>query len=388
MKNLIPLIGNIAGVLHDAHPVPSPKPALLTGASAADVDSTAARISSICVAFGIDVTPLEPSMRAARFCRYLIDPGPDFATNQLSSLALDLQVRLGLDLSPMIRIEKNKLVIEVARHDRKDVLFEHVRNQLPRTDASSRVPIGVDQLGSLKFADLAVPGTGHIVVAGSPGSGKTQWLRMAMAGLALQNTDRSLRFAFLESRGPSLLGLDDTLALWSSESPSSRTVSPLNLLDALIREMESRRRIMLSEGVEDWSQLAPKHRLSWPRIICVCDEYADLAQPRRNFPQLDSRILSVAARGSGAGLHLILASRRINSESMEIFSQQPSFCKVVLRLLTPTESRQWLGIAGAENLLGEGDLFFQHSGSPSRLQAPLMGPGEPGEVFASGVLCA
>jgi S-DNA-T family DNA segregation ATPase FtsK/SpoIIIE len=359
--------------------------AKLAGSPAGGFDQAGARIVSVCKEFGADVMLSGPPQQGPAFIRYQLNPASGVSAKKIAALALDLQVRLGLESSPFIRVDRGKLVVDVARKDRQQVWFSDVRSQFPRTDVSSRVPIGVDLLGSLKFADLANPVSAHMLVAGATGSGKTEWLRTVIGGLILQNTPQSLRFALIDPKGGAFTDWQGSPFLWRGEALVSRTGarSPVELLDELIVEMESRYRVMEQEGVDDLARLTAKTRVQWQRIVCICDEYADLVTRKSERREVESRIARLGSKARASGIHLIIATQRPSRDIVEGTLKANLSAKVALRVNSPIESRLVLGVGGAECLLGEGDLLYQDAGLPVRLQAPLLRASERSELLAA-----
>ena len=410
---LKPLIGRLAGVLpgssngKDAppaenesaeHPVAgdtsdhshSPELVKLASSPVGGFDLTGERIVNVCKEFGAEVTLLGPPAAGSAFIRYLLNPAQGVPARKISSLALDLQVRLGLESSPLIRVDRGKLAVDVPRKDRQAITFSSVRDQLPRTEVSSRVPLGVDLLGSLKFADLANPVSAHMLVAGTTGSGKTEWLRMAIAGLILQNTPQSLRFALIDPKGGAFTDWLTSPFLWNPKSIVSRTSdsSPIQLLDLLIDEMEARYRVLEAEGVDDLARLAAKTRVTLPRVVCVCDEYADLVAHRAERREIESRIARLGSKARASGIHLIIATQRPSRDIVEGTLKANLSAKVALRVNSSIESRLVLGVSGAESLLGSGDLLYQDAGAPLRLQSALLSASERNELFSTSAIDA
>ena len=398
---LKPMIGRLADVLpggdndvpqEESGELPVPLPPVapssleltrLVGSEVTGTDQTGDKIISVCKEFGADVTLLGPPAAGSAFIRYQLNPSQGVSARKISSLAIDLQIRLGLESSPLIRVDRGKLAIDIPRKDRQTVAFSKVREQLPRTDVSSRVPLGVDLLGSLKFADLANPVSAHVLVAGTTGSGKTEWLRMAIAGLMLQNTPSSLRFALIDPKGGAFSDWHNSPFLWTPESSVSptRMMSAVQVLDSLIDEMEGRYKAMEEEGVDDVSRLAAKSRLKWPRIVCVCDEYADLVSHKAERREVESRIARLGSKARAAGIHLIIATQRPSRDIVEGTLKANLSAKVALRVNSSIESRLVLGVGGAESLLGAGDLLYQDAGAPVRLQSPLLSGLDRSELF-------
>ena len=403
LELLKPILARIAGVLpedgeavmpgNEEEPFESRVEAATAGAQslelvrvapspAVGMDVTGDKIVSVCKEFGADVTLVGVPAAGSAFVRYQLNPDQGVSARKVAALALDLQVRLGLESSPLIRVDRGKLAIDVPRRDRQGVTFSSVKHQLPRTEVSSRVPLGIDMLGSLKFADLANPVSAHMLVAGTTGSGKTEWLRMVIAGLILQNTPASLRFALIDPKGGAFSDWQTSPFLWHSEASVSptRNTSVLALLDGLIEEMERRYKAMEEEGVDDIARLAAKSQLKWPRIVCICDEYADLVVDRSARRDVESRIARLGSKARAAGIHLIIATQRPSRDIVEGTLKANLSAKVALRVNSSIESRLVLGVNGAESLLGEGDLLYQDAGVPVRLQAALLSLAERAEL--------
>ena len=102
----------------------------------------------------------------------------------------------------------------MQRPDREFVYFAQIRDQLPPVDkmfGNAHAPVGIDLSMRLRVADFAQPENAHLLVAGTTGSGKSEWLRAAVAGLLLTNTPDTLRFAFADPKRNAFQLLRDRL---------------------------------------------------------------------------------------------------------------------------------------------------------------------------------
>jgi S-DNA-T family DNA segregation ATPase FtsK/SpoIIIE len=125
------------------------------------------------------------------FLRFPVVSGSGVTVSAIQKRADELRVRLGLAAPSRIGIERDRVVIDLQRPDRQFLRFSEIRDQLPKPDPlldNARVPIGVDLEGRLRFADLSQPEHTHLLAAGTTGSGKSEWLRAAVAGLIITNT--------------------------------------------------------------------------------------------------------------------------------------------------------------------------------------------------------
>src|SRR5690606_15374144 len=138
-----------------------------------------------------------------RFLRFEVRLTRGTRLSGLRNYTKEVQHRVGLEFEPMVAQDAGHLFLDVARPDPETVLFSSLIDQLPKLDelrGSSRLPVGVDAGGKLHFVDIGSSGLSHVLAAGSSGSGKSEWLRMAMAGLIASNTPDTLRFVTLDPK--------------------------------------------------------------------------------------------------------------------------------------------------------------------------------------------
>jgi S-DNA-T family DNA segregation ATPase FtsK/SpoIIIE len=351
------------------------------------MDVMGSKVLEVCREFGANAHLAGEPIIGPTFCRYAIEPARGVPAKKFQGLALDLQVRLGLDAPPLISVQGGQLVIDLQRPDRQVVGFSQVRDQLSSAELSSRVPVGVDLNGVLRFIDLANPLHAHVLVAGTSGSGKTEWLRTAIAGMIVANTPASLRFVLIDPKRVAFGDMRDSPFLYVPDAlvyPDG-LVSVIDIFDALIEEMEARYRAHQRAFVDDLRQYIDKTGDRRPRIVCVCDEYADLiATDRRMRREVESRIARLGAKARAAGIHLIVATQRPSRDIVSGTLQANMTCRVAMKMQSPIESRLLLGQSGAEHLLGNGDLLFQDIQDPIRLQSPLLSEADRKSIF-SGV---
>jgi S-DNA-T family DNA segregation ATPase FtsK/SpoIIIE len=353
-RELRALIGRLAGVLPGDAPVSEP-------AHLPAHEELGHRLVQALEQYGPVVELRGSPIVGPAFLRYTIMPGRGVKVSSIINKAEDLQVRLELDQIPMIQRANGKLVIDVQRPDRQTVSFPSVQDQLPaREDVSgrSKLMLGVDLYGRLQFADLAQ--TPHILVAGTSGSGKTEWMRSAIAGLLASNTPETLRLVLIDPKRNAFGDLKDSPFLLEGGLVYPPDNSVVEVLDRLIAEMEDRYRLF-----ENWER-------SKPRIVCFCDEYADLVAIRGERKEIEERIRRLGAKARAAGIHLVIATQYPRADIVDGALKANLQGRVCLRVTSHTQSNMMLNMSGAERLLGKGDLFWMDIGEPVRLQAPLL----------------
>ena len=284
----------------------------------------------------------------------------------------------------MIHIASGRLVIDIARPDPQTVSFSSILEQLPGADGRgcSRAPLGMDLNGRLQFVDLASSNNPHLLVAGTAGSGKSEWLRSAIAGLMLSNTPETLRLVLIDPKRTAFAELKESPFLYG---PSGLVYPPehsaLDVLDSLIEEMERRYKLFEQNLASDLPEYQAKTRNVLPRIVCVCDEYADLLADRATTKSLETAITRLGAKARAAGIHLIIATQYPDRKTVGGALKMNLSGRVCLRVANYTQSNMIINQSGAERLLGNGDLFFLSIGDPVRLQSPYLSAEDRAQIF-------
>lgn len=357
------LIGRLAGVIGEK-PVVAQQPKTDTGKKIID----ALREGGVRVK--LDGEPLT----GPAFVRYFIDTEPGVRPDRIPQLATMLWTRLKTQEQPQISIERGRIVIDVERADRQTVYWRELRDQLakPSRAGSSRFPVGVAIDGSLHWADFAKPQDSHMLVAGTAGSGKSEWLRAAIASLLAQNTPSTLKLLLIDPKRTAFHAFEDSRSLYVPVVyPDDTEIAPV--FTELIDEMECRYRLISDAGLPDLGAYNLKHD-PLPRIVCFCDEYADLimADPKQR-KEIERLVGRLSAKGRAAGVHLVFATQRPSREVVTGVIDTNLMARVCLRVVKPAESRIVLGgETGASTLLGRGDLLFKDLGAPVRLQSPFV----------------
>jgi DNA segregation ATPase FtsK/SpoIIIE, S-DNA-T family len=337
-------------------------------------------------------------------------PARDVKKKAITDRAAELQMQLQLEQAPFIDLAKGRLVIDVQRPDRQTVSFSSVCGQIPRSrdtgrhTGNSQIPLGVDLNGKLEFVDLASPNNPHLLVAGTSGSGKSEWLRMAVAGMIVSNTPETLRLVLIDPKRNAFSEMKGSRYLFGNKAliypPEDRAMDTLELL---IEEMEDRYRRFSKESVSDLAEYLAKTGESHsqphnafavrpaqphdafavrpPRIVCVCDEYADLIADRSARKEVEGAINRLGAKARAAGIHLIIATQHPDRNTVGGALKMNLGGRVCLRTTSHIQSNMIINQSGAERLLGKGDLFFLSVGEPMRLQAPYLSPEERAQIF-------
>jgi len=322
------------------------------------------------------------------FVRYLLEPGPRVPAKRIIGQGANLQVRLQLDEEPMIGLVRGRIAVDVQRRDREFVSFGELRNHLSaqRSDAGdSRMLAGVDLAGRIEFINLAedVP---HLLVAGVPGSGKSEWLRAAVASLMVTNTPNTVRLILIDPKKNAFGELSGSGYLWRSDSlidtPEGQVIP---MLTQLIEEMKHRYECFANVSADNLLDYQRKTGLQTPRLVCVVDEYAELLMGTRkkaDREQVETSFVRIAQMGRAAGIHLVLATQRPSRQVVTGVLKANMPGRVALKVSNRIESGVVLDQSGAEFLLGRGDLLLVAGTSMLvRLQSAYLTEADRQEIF-------
>ena len=248
---------------------------------------------------------------------------------------------------------------------------------------SARIPVGVDLDNKLHFANLANPMSAHLLVAGTTGSGKSEWMRTAIAGLIAANTPSTLRLVLIDPKHTAFGELRRSPFLLDEDGLVFPTETPvIAVLDRLIEEMNRRYAGFGEAGVDDLNAFRRKRSAALPRIVVFCDEYMDLVSgDAKERAALELCIQRLGAKARAAGIHLVIATQQPNRQVISAAIRTNLPATVGLTCADPTESRVLLNEPSAAALLGHGDLLYKSVGRPVRLQAPLMSEAERARFF-------
>ena len=223
----------------------------------------------------------------------------------------------------------------------------------------------------------------HLLIAGATGSGKSVGVNDFILSLMYQNNPNELKFLMVDPKQVELemyAGLPYLLAPIVTQSDKA-----LKLLQWAVEEMEVRYTKLAKSRVKKLSEYNtkfPDEQLY--RIVFVIDELADLMMSG-NKKEVEICITRIAQKARAVGIHLIVATQRpsVNVITGLIKANMPT--RIAFWVVSQIDSRTILGIKGAEDLLGKGDLLYMDPTTkfPTRVQAPYVDTDEIDQVITS-----
>lgn len=304
--------------------------------------------------------------------QYTLKPAEGIKLSKITGLSNDLSLALA---ASSIRIEapipgRSLVGIEVPNKTRAQVRLRNIIENPSFYDSSSNLTIalGKDVSGSPVFADLAkMP---HLLVAGSTGSGKTIALNNIILSLVYKNGPDALRFILIDPKRvefPVYNNLPHLLCPIIYDP--QRTISALKWL---ILEMERRFEVLSlkkSRNIFTYNEKILKEDSDpMPYIVLIIDELADLMAAKGR--EIEAGIVRLAQMARAVGIHLVVATQRPSVEVITGLIKANITSRIALQVVSQIDSRTILDAAGAEKLLGQGDMLFISSSmtKPKRIQ--------------------
>ena len=307
------------------------------------------------------------------------DIGPTFVRLQVVPLgktnfqvvknkATDLRITLGLKVVPIIGSQPGCISIDIQRPDRATVRLAATLANAPKDLAGlPAFPVGQDVAGETHWLNLAEPSDCHLLVAGTTGSGKSEFLRAAVGALAARLAPDQLQFLLID---PKRVTFNLTRPSPYLRSPVSHDIDEaLPLIQECMAEMDRRYAILQERQLTNVDQL-PKELL--PRIVVVIDEFASFLEDKESKRTITALLKRIGAMARAAGIHLVLATQRPDKDVVTPVLRENLPGRIALHVTNKAGSDLILGAPEAENLLGKGDLFWKKGGELLRLQSPFV----------------
>ena len=299
---------------------------------------------------------------------------------RISSLANDLALALA---AHSIRIEapvpgKSMVGIEVPNTTFGSVglrsVMESTAFQKLLAKSKLALALGKGAGGETVVADLAkMP---HLLIAGATGSGKSVCLNSIICCLMMNNTPDAVRFIMVDPKRVELVNYNGIPHL---VSPVIIDVDKAVMaLRWLLAEMDSRYKrfsAAKARNIEDFNQnKAPAEGMSY--IVVVIDELADLMMTA--YDEVQQSLCRLAQLARATGIHLIVATQRPSVDVVTGLIKANFPTRISFALTSQVDSRTILDAAGAEKLLGRGDMLYmpQDASKPKRLQGTMVSDAE------------
>jgi S-DNA-T family DNA segregation ATPase FtsK/SpoIIIE len=316
--------------------------------------------------FGVDAT-IVGEIAGPRVTRYELQLAPGTKVSKVAALKDDLSYALA---TTEIRIlapipGKQAVGVEVPNLAPNLVTLGDIYDDLPATSSPLSVWLGKDISGNAVWTDLArMP---HLLIAGTTGSGKSGCINTILTSILLRATPDDVRMILIDPKRIELGFYESIPHLLTPvvSSPKTAAAALANVVGEMERRYERMSHVRARSLPEMNRALRGRGEKQLPYLLVVIDELADLMMIS---PQdVEDAIIRLAQKSRAVGIHLVLATQRPSVDVITgmIKANVPS--RIAFAVSSQTDSRVILDQAGAESLLGQGDMLFKPLGT-SRLQ--------------------
>ena len=292
--------------------------------------------------------------------RYEIVIPKGIKVSKVTGLSDDIAMNLAAE---SIRIEapipgKNTIGIETPNKIKEPVHFSNIIKNKELDKGELRVILGKDIVGRDKFIDIAkMP---HLLIAGQTGSGKSVAVNTLISTLISKKSEKEVKFIMVDPKMVELMPYNDIphLLVPVIIDPQQAAIA----LRWAVNEMENRYKQLMENGVRNiktYNGLSFVEKM--PYIVIIIDELADLMMVASG--SVEESIARIAQKARAVGIHLVVATQRPSTDVITgmIKANLPSRISFALR--SQIDSRTILDTAGAEKLLGQGDMLLLANGS-------------------------
>ncbi|MGA2417840.1 MAG: DNA translocase FtsK 4TM domain-containing protein [Candidatus Staskawiczbacteria bacterium] len=326
--------------------------------------------------FGIPVEMAEVNV-GPTVTQYAFKPAEGVKLSKITTLSNNLALALA---AHPIRIEapipgKSLVGIEVPNKVRSIVTLRNLMAQAAFQNATSplMVALGRNVSGAPVYTDITEGP--HIMVAGATGTGKTIFLNTLILSLLYKCTPENLRLIMVDPKRVEFQHYNDIPHLLCPVIYDA--TKTINALQWLTREMERRFEIFAEVPARNLASYNANKSiiasgLQMPYIVFVVDELADLMAAKGR--EIEAGVVRLAQMARATGIHLVLATQRPSVEVITGLIKANVPTRITFQVSSQVDSRTVIDTAGAEKLLGAGDMLFSSAKSAkiSRIQAPYI----------------
>ena len=344
--------------------------------SAKALTENAAKLQRTLFSFGVSAKVQDVSV-GPTITRYELKPAEGTRVSKIANLADDIALNLAAET---IRIEapipgKQAVGIEVPNEKKEAVHLREVidSEEFENNKSKLSIALGKDVGGKAVVADIAkMP---HVLIAGSTGSGKSVCINSIITSIVYNAKPSEVKLVMVD---PKVVELSVYNGIPHLLIPV--VTDPKKAAGALawaVIEMDERYSKFAQKGVRDlkgYNKAIEKENenAKLPQIVIIIDELADLMMVAAK--DVEEAICRLAQKARAAGMHLVIATQRPSVDVITglIKANVPS--RIAFAVSSQVDSRTILDCAGAEKLLGKGDMLFYPVGAtkPQRIQGAFV----------------
>jgi DNA segregation ATPase FtsK/SpoIIIE, S-DNA-T family len=334
------------------------------------IHATAVNLQKTLASFGVDAKVINIT-HGPTVTRYELAPNTGVKVSKIVNLADDIALNLA---AKSIRIEapipgKAAVGIEVPNASPESVFLREVieSKEFKSNDSKLAYSLGKDAAGEIIIGDVAkMP---HMLVAGATGSGKSVCINSIIVSLLYKSKPSEVKLILVDPKMVELSGYNGIPHLLIPVVTDPKKAA--GALNWAVQEMVNRYNLFASKGVKDikgYNSLKDETVAKLPQIVIIIDELADLMMVAPN--DVEDAICRLAQMARAAGMHLVIATQRPSVDVITGIIKANIPSRIAFTVSSQIDSRTILDSAGAEKLLGKGDMLYYPVGAtkPQRIQ--------------------
>tara|TARA_Y100001970_G_scaffold287033_1_gene410683 strand:- start:3913 stop:6006 length:2094 start_codon:yes stop_codon:yes gene_type:complete len=302
------------------------------------------------------------------------EPAAGIKVSKIINLAEDIARNTSSESARIATIPGSSTIgIELPNLSRENVYLSEIVSNTNFLKKEIKLPIALGKSisGIPVVGDLtSMP---HLLIAGTTGSGKSVCINTIILSLLYKHTPEKCKFILIDPKMLELStyeGIPHLLCPVITEAKRAASV-----LGWVVKEMESRYRLMTREGVKNIDGYNSKHKLPMPYIVVIVDEMSDLMLVAGK--EIEGYIQKLSQMARAAGIHIIMATQRPSVDVITGTIKANFPTRISFQVTSKIDSRTILGEQGAEQLLGKGDMLYMSSANKIvRIHAPFVSESE------------
>ena len=322
--------------------------------------------------FGVEVH-IKDIFRGPSITRYEIQPGPGVKVSKIKGLEDDIALNLA---AQGVRIEapvpgKSVVGIEVPNENKDTVTLREILSAPSFKASPSKLTfaVGKDIAGNVILGDVAkMP---HVIIAGTTGSGKSVCTRSIIMSILYNARPDEVKLILIDPKIVEFKVFDGIPHLLIPIVTEAKKAA--GALNWAVNEMMRRYKLFSDHGANDlksFNSIAQKDEglAPIPQVVIFIDELADMMLVAGK--EVEDSICRLAQMGRAAGMHLVVATQRPTTDVITGLIKANIPSRIALSVMSQVDSRTIIDQAGADKLLGNGDMLYMPIGTnkPVRIQ--------------------
>ena len=302
------------------------------------------------------------------------EPAPGIKVAKIINLSEDIARNTSSESARIATIPgKNTIGIEIPNLTRENVFLSEIicDEKFSKKEIKLPIALGKSISGIPIISDLtSMP---HLLIAGTTGSGKSVCINTIILSLIYKLSPEQCKFIMID---PKMLELSTYEGIPHLICPViTEAKKAASVLGWVVKEMESRYKLMTREGVRNIDGYNSKHKLVMPYIVVLVDEMSDLMLVAGK--EIENYIQKLSQMARAAGIHIIMATQRPSVDVITGTIKANFPTRISFQVSSKIDSRTILGEQGAEQLLGKGDMLFMSSANRIvRIHGPVVSENE------------